>query len=291
MKKILSITLVAALAFGFTACKKNSANSDGTNFLGSTNNTTVVTPPVVDPLAAVGPLPQSFTKKAVLEEFTGEWCGWCPEGADVMKNVIAANPGKVIGIAVHDGDPMELPTFNAWIKTLTGVSGYPNGSVDRADATSRGSWAGQIGSELAKTANLGLAMVTKKTGSTYSIKVFIGYTSPLPATSRLTVAITEDQVAQSAGGQHNYSSSVVVDGNWKHSHVLRGFVTSSEGDIVALNSPKKYTIVEFTDVDLSKMGITNFANVSVAAFVNENATPRDIYNAQESGLNEIKKWD
>lgn len=292
MKKILCLSLIAAFALGFSSCKKNASSVVGSNSVGVTPivpTSTSSTP--TDPLAAVGALPTSFTKKAVLEEFTGEWCGWCPEGAKVMVDNIAAHPGKVIGIAVHDGDPFEIPSYNSWLKTLTGVTGYPNGSIDRADASDRGSWTGQINTELAKTAKLGFAMVTKKTGNTVTIKLFIGYNAAIPAGAKLTVAVVEDQVPQSSGGQHNYSTSVVVDGNWKHSHVLRGLVTANDGDAVTLNSSKKYTIVEFKDVDLSTMNINNMNNVSIAAFINLNSSPRDILNAQEAGLNETKKWD
>ena len=259
MKKLLTLTLITALALGFNACKKSSSTVDGTNFLGNTSNTTTAPAPV-DPLALVGSLPADYTKKVVLEEFTGEWCGWCPEGAKVMVDNIAAHPGKVIGIAVHDGDPMEIPSYNTWIKALTGVTGFPNGSVDRADASDRGNWTSQINTELAKGA-------------------------------KLTLAVIEDHVPQSSGGQHNYSTSVVVDANWQHSHVLRGLVTANDGDAVDLTSPKKYTIVEFKNVDLSTMNINNMANVQFAAFINVNSTPRDILNAQEAGLNETKKWD
>jgi len=289
MKKLLALSLLTALAIGFSSCKKNANSASGTNYLGYTSNNNTTTPPVVT--LPVGDVPLTFTKKAVLEEFTGEWCGWCPEGAKVMVDAIAANPGKVIGIAVHDGDPMEIPSYNSWIKTLTNVTGFPNGSVDRADASDRGSWMGPISTELTKTPTVGIAMVTKTKNNIANVSVYIGYNTPIAAGSKLTLVVTEDHVPQSAGGQHNYSSTVVVDANWQHSHVLRGVVTANQGDDVALNSPKKYTLVEFTGIDLSKMGINNMANVQFAAFVNVNTTPRDILNAQEAGLNEIKKWD
>jgi len=186
---------------------------------------------------------------------------------------------------------MEIPSYNTWIKALTGVSGFPNGSVDRADASDRGNWTSQINTELAKTAKLGIAMVTKTKGNLASVTVYIGYKTAIPAGAKLTLAVIEDHVPQSSGGQHNYSTSVVVDANWQHSHVLRGLVTANDGDAVDLTSPKKYTIVEFKNVDLSTMNINNMANVQFAAFINVNSTPRDILNAQEAGLNETKKWD
>ncbi len=293
MKKILSISLSAMLLLGFAACKKNNGNSLGTNPFGTHTNTPTTPPPAADPLAEVGALPADYTKKALLEEFTGEWCGWCPEGAEVMKSNLAANPNTVIGIAVHDGDPMELPSFNTWIKTLTNVSGFPNGSVDRADATGRGSWTGQINTDLAKIADCGLAMVSKVNGSSVDIKVFVGYKIAMGTDKLLTIAITEDDVPQSSpGAQHNYSANVVVDPNtWTHSHVLRGFVTGEQGDAIDMTSPKNYTIVEFKNVDLSSMNILDMSKVEIAAFIHSNTAPRDVFNAQKAKLDETKKWD
>lgn len=292
MKKILSISFAAMLVLGFAACKKNNSNSTGTTPF-NINNNVVTPPPAADPLAEVGALPTNYTKKVVLEEFTGEWCGWCPEGAEVMKQNIIANPNTVVGIAVHDGDPMELPSFNTWIKGLTNVAGFPNGSVDREDATGRGSWTGQISNNLAKTADLGLAMVTKKTGNLVDIKVFVGYKINLGTANMLTVAIIEDDVPQSSpGAQSNYSAVVVVDPNtWTHSHVLRGLVTANQGDPIDLTSNKNYTIVEFKGVDLSSFTINDMNNVHIAAFINKNTVTRDVFNAQTCGLNAVKKWD
>lgn len=294
MKNLVVLSLsFFVLALGFSSCKKLNDKNAGTNPFGSSNNNNT-TPTPVDPLKEVGPLPADYTKKVVLEEFTGEWCGWCPEGAEVMKQAIATYPNKVVGIAVHDGDPMEIPSYNTWIKALTQVGGFPNGSVDRATATGRGSWMGQIGQNITKSAPVGLALVTKLNGNMANIKVFVGV-KDLAATggadNRLTVMITEDEVAQSPSGQSNYSQTVVVDANWKHSHVLRGIVTANEGDLIDLTSPKKYAIVEFLNVDLSSMNITDLTKVSVVAFINKNTDPRDIFNAQEVKLGETKKWD
>lgn len=54
-------------------------------------------------------LSKKVTRKVVMEEFTGTWCGWCPRG---MAGMLKANDlfgDLFIGIAIHDGDEMELP--------------------------------------------------------------------------------------------------------------------------------------------------------------------------------------
>lgn len=287
--------LSVALVFGVASCTKDlPAGQGGNPFSNPGGGGTTTTDP--DPGLPVGDVPASFSQKAVLEEFTGEWCGWCPEGAKIMDDAIAANPNTVIGIGVHDGDPMELPAFNAWIKGATSVSGFPNGSVQRANATGRGSWMGQITTALAGTPECGLAMVTSEEAGLIDVDVYIGYNAPVTGSTKLSLFITEDQVPQSSpGAQSNYSSSVVVDANWMHGHVLRGVISADAGDPVTLNSSDNYTLVQFNGVDISSMNILDMANVHVVAMVNVDDASTDsgldILNAQQASLNETKEWD
>ncbi len=305
MKKVLSLFLVASMIIGLGSCTKEAPNQGGQNpFYVPGGNTGGGGEPEPTPGIPVGDVPASFTQKVVLEENTGEWCGWCPEGAKIMEDAIAANPGKVIGIAIHDGDPMEVAAYNTWHKGFTGVGGFPNGNVSRRDAGGRGSWMGWINSDLALTPSCGLAMVTKESGGLLDVDVYVGYNSAVTGETKLSVVITEDKVPQSSpGAQSNYSSTVTVDPNtWTHGHVFRGVLTANEGNAVDLNSGEKYTKVSFKGVDLSGMKIQDMSKVHVVAYVNMNTgapgTPATnstngkwILNAQEAKLNEIKKWD
>ena len=64
----------------------------------------------------IGPVPSTFTQKALVEEFTGEWCGYCPDGAVILKGIETQYGGKVIGASIHDdqgsgasADPFAIP--------------------------------------------------------------------------------------------------------------------------------------------------------------------------------------
>ena len=46
----------------------------------------------------------SAMRQVVMEEFTGEWCGWCPRGIVGMEKAKAAYPKNVTVISVHDGE-------------------------------------------------------------------------------------------------------------------------------------------------------------------------------------------
>lgn len=72
---------------------------------------------------------ESARRVAVMEEFTGSWCGWCPRGAVAIEHLRQDLPGQFIGIAVHSNDAMEIEDY----ASMRGhVSGYPFAFVNRA---------------------------------------------------------------------------------------------------------------------------------------------------------------
>ncbi|MEI7803122.1 MAG: T9SS type A sorting domain-containing protein, partial [Bacteroidota bacterium] len=73
----------------------------------------------------------SFIPSHVLtiEEGTGTWCGWCPRGAVYMDSMRAVNPTTTALIAVHNGDPMTVTTYDAGIGGF--INGYPSILADR----------------------------------------------------------------------------------------------------------------------------------------------------------------
>ncbi|MDR6921491.1 T9SS-dependent choice-of-anchor J family protein [Chryseobacterium sp. 2987] len=71
---------------------------------------------------------QNSPKKVVIEEGTGTWCGYCPRGAVAMENATNSFPNDFIGIAVHNGDPMQVDEYD----TNANFSGFPGMNVDRS---------------------------------------------------------------------------------------------------------------------------------------------------------------
>ncbi len=70
---------------------------------------------------------QAPMKKVILEDFTGTWCGWCPEGTVIIDNLLAANPSTFIPVASHNGDALQIPD-GAAIDAGLNVTAYPNGA-------------------------------------------------------------------------------------------------------------------------------------------------------------------
>jgi len=71
-------------------------------------------------------------KKVFAEEATGTWCGWCVRGICFMDYMTETYPDW-IGVAVHNGDPMVVPDYDAAIPSIIpNFPGYPSAAIDRA---------------------------------------------------------------------------------------------------------------------------------------------------------------
>lgn len=64
--------------------------------------------------------------RAVVEEFTGCWCGFCTRGWLALELMNELYPDDFIGLAYHNGDPMQIMT-----NYPVTISGYPSASIER----------------------------------------------------------------------------------------------------------------------------------------------------------------
>lgn len=68
--------------------------------------------------------------RAVLEEYTGAWCGYCPRGFVGLEEMNRLYPNDFIGISYHNGDAMEVTS-----DFPSDVSGFPAAWLDRISQT------------------------------------------------------------------------------------------------------------------------------------------------------------
>ena len=68
------------------------------------------------------------TKRVLVEEATGTWCGWCPRGFVIMEYLKENYPETTSLVAVHNNDPMAVGEYDSGL----GISSFPGGRIDRA---------------------------------------------------------------------------------------------------------------------------------------------------------------
>lgn len=64
---------------------------------------------------------------ALVEDYTGSWCGYCPQGYVVMARLAESYPEETLLMAYHYADPMHISSLH----TPSSVSGYPTVMVNR----------------------------------------------------------------------------------------------------------------------------------------------------------------
>jgi hypothetical protein len=191
-----------------------------------------------------------MNRTAVLEDFTGVRCGFCPDGHVKAKAVEDANPGKFIIIAVHGGSFAAPATGWANLTTAFGqslitqakVSGYPAGTISRlpcsdlgvtpqqagGSAMSRGSWATAANKVMAMSApvNLGAKVTFDEATRKLTVKVDLYYTAEQTTENRLNVALLQDGIfTKQSGGSPDAN-------NYEQNHVLRDLITGQWGEII-----------------------------------------------------------
>lgn len=189
-------------------------------------------------VVSTDPLPRN----AVLEEFTGIYCGYCPQGHAIAQGLIEQYPGRVIAINIHTGgyanpskasDPDFRTDWGAAIAGISGLTGYPAGQVNRqlitgsALAMSRSAWSAAAQTVMNDVAgsplNIGAKTTWNPSTKTLEILVEVYFTKDVPNNVKLNVAFMQSHVfGYQSGGSDNYD----------HQHILRDLLTGQWGETI-----------------------------------------------------------
>ena len=157
----------------------------------------------------VNPVVPANGKMVVGEEGTGTWCGWCPRGAVAMDHMENLYGNYWAGIAVHNGDPMTVTSYDTPIGAF--FSGYPSAMVDRGNVVDPSEMEPDFLSRLQVAPKAFITNGATWNATTRELKVSVSanFQSAANNTYRLACVLTEDSVKGTASGynQANYYSS------------------------------------------------------------------------------------
>ncbi len=261
--------------------------------------------------ALLAQLPVSTTpenKKAVLEEFTGVNCTWCPAGHVIANNIKAADPNNVILINIHSGSFANVTPGNPDFKTPEGnaidampgmgITGYPAGAMNRevlsgsVMAGSRSLWTGWANTIKNQSADCNVALQgtldVQTRVLTIDVEVYYTANSPVP-TNSLNVFLLESLIpGPQINGSNVNLSNYNPDGTYNHNHVLRKAITPTFGMTIPtttmgtlFTTQLTYTIPA-TYGAINKTTIPQLGNLEIIAFVTE--SDRKIINANEGPI-------
>jgi len=270
-------------------------------------------------------IPEKIT---VGEEKTGSWCGWCPRGAVALAAMESTS--SFIGIAVHNGDPMTISSYDGSLGTYI-PGGYPGGGVDRVLAGDPSDFSTMHASRVTDIVPCGVNSINASfDGATNKISVSteVEFFGEMNGNYRLSCVIVEDDLESTASGwaQVNYYSGggagamafpSNLNGGYSFSngadpaqpsdfggydHVARSLSNNDIlGDVNSLPAGLINTGVysySFNDVGVTSLVAYNDAGFNWtkahAVVMIVNATTGEILNAQEVALtsnNIASSWD
>ena len=189
-------------------------------------------------------------RKVLIEEATGTWCGFCPDGALVLKSIIEGN-NKIIGVAAHSGthDKMQIPETKELCSVLG--SGFPSGMINRTQfegktGISRTKWKANAEAMLANMpTSVSIELKTNYNSTTKELTADIktNFTNEKKGDFRINLYIVENNVSGTGKGwdQANYYDNAAQfpghplngKGNpivgYVHNHVIRKMVGGTWG--------------------------------------------------------------
>ena len=185
---------------------------------------------------------------ALMESFTSQYCGQCPQGHEMLEGAYEGLENRVAWVSHHAGfqnDIMTCGASTAMEALFNGSTYAPAVSIDRDMRYSTSSNPGpahEVGDaasmhdDLARATSyqdnivLGFTSIEYNAASRQVVVALDGYfiADADVASPRLTVYLVEDSIIAFQNGQSN--------SNYRHDHVVRGSLTDVWGDADAFTA-------------------------------------------------------
>ena len=197
-------------------------------------------------------------RNVVLEEFTGIYCQFCPDGHLIAQNLHNADPNDVFLINIHTGgyanpngpsDPDFNSLYGSAIAGNSGLIGYPAGTVNRdiisyslspqgnpgTTALSRGDWATEVDTVLSQASyvNVGAQASYDMVTGILTVNTETYYTQTTTNINVLHVAVVQNNTPGPQTGALSYNPGAIITGPWNptynHQHMLRHLMDGANG--------------------------------------------------------------
>jgi hypothetical protein len=241
-------------------------------------------------------------KVAVLEEFTGLKCVYCPDGHKRANDLKAQYGDQMILVNIHAGsfavpaagEPDFRTADGETIDDQAGVTGYPAGSVNRVNTPwvgSRTNWAGEVATITAQSSpvNVGASANVDLNTGVLDVDVEVYYTAnAADTTNKLFVYLLQDDLPGPQTGAANfYPEQILPNGDYNHAHMLRMVLNDNgpSGEVINATTAtslytKSYQITLPADI---RGVIIEKHKLKLVAFV-ASASGNNIYSGAETAV-------
>jgi len=245
-------------------------------------------------------------RKSLILDFTGQRCGFCPDGHRVIEQLQNDYPEAIVPIAVHCSflglaatsdttKPFHYNFMNSLTIILGGdgmsSSGYfnitsqPVGTVNSflpEDISAPGAWATQTAGFMSIFPEFSIEIEPIYSDSTIQADINIYTEIATERQMQIAIYIVESHIIQ---WQEDYSADESPIENYEHNHVLRASMNGTFGE--ELNSDVNLSIGDEFEKSYSLKIKPNWnpENLQIVAFVYDNDS-KEVLQAEEAYVQE-----
>lgn len=243
-------------------------------------------------------------RNALIEEFTGIACGFCPYGHLEVANFIAAHPEDGFSMAIHqgfyaipgEGQPDYRTTMGDGLGTYFSVNAWPNGLINRHDYGAGllyplNDWQTYANQVINDGAYVNVACEAEVDVQTRELTVHVEayYTSGSPVPENyLNVALVQNDVKGPQFSSWFNPDAITPDGAYMHQHMLRDMITGQWGEEISptttgtfIDKTYSYTVPETINdipVLLGDLGILAYVSETEQEVENVHGTHPELVN-------------
>lgn len=236
-------------------------------------------------------------KVAVIEEFTGVKCQYCPDGHAVADDIITTYPGQAVVIAYHpqsggfntpyagDEDLRRTWPDPLWAVTFSGSQAMPGAFINRRVFagkrwTGRDTWKKNAETIMAEASpcNVGLTSTYDNTTKELTAIVQVYYASDMTDVNTLYLVMTQDDIVTEQAG---------AGAGYVHKRTFREGLSNILGDTITGTKAAGYIFAKKYKFNNSGMNY-NMNKCTLVAFV-RNTTSNEILTGNSARVNSSTK--
>ena len=236
-----------------------------------------------------------YKRNVIIEEYTGVYCGYCPDGHRIANELAAKYQDRLFVLNIHTGGYANDASID--FRTEDGniigakVNSFPTGNVNRLanKAVGRDTWSLYVEQQVEQMAECNVAgqVVIDKDARKATVNVEVYYTAnSVSETNYLNVVMLQDNIIAYQNGSY-LNPDQVVGGQYRHMHAFRDAITPTWGEDIAPTTAGTF-ITKTYEYDIpAKIGSfdVDIDDIEFVAFVtetkNEDKSTTPILNANK----------
>ena len=236
-----------------------------------------------------------YKRNVIIEEYTGIYCGYCPDGHRIANELAAKYQDRLFVLNIHTGDYANDASID--FRTEDGniigakVNSFPTGNVNRLanKAVGRDTWSLYVEQQVEQMAECNVAgqVVIDKDARKATVTVEVYYTAnSVSETNYLNVVMLQDNIIAYQNGSY-LNPDQVVGGQYRHMHAFRDAITPTWGEDIAPTTAGTF-ITKTYEYDIpAKIGSfdVDIDDIEFVAFVtetkNEDESTTPVLNANK----------